>query len=358
MAIRVEIPQGDDALAEFVLFHDRVYASRGARWQAMLPFQLPILLGTSPFNVGRTLRPFVARAGGDVVVRAAALVDERYVRHWSERIGHVVLFEALPDTREATRMVLDAACEWLAEQGMEAARAGFGMLEFMFTTDAYEALPPSFMRQNPAYYHALLKDAGFETEKGGVDYKITVRPELVARWESALEAARRGGFEIVPLKDVPESRRVREFNAVWQEAFARHWGISPGTEDEYAEMFAALAPVGVLDTSVLAYRDGRPVGCLWVAPETTFLAATAPGREIRPDEKLNFLGIGVLEPARGRGVNLAMASHAYLELVRRGATHVSYTFVLDDNWPSRRTAEKLGAEVCASYVAYRRSLRR
>ena len=54
---------------------------------------------------------------------------------------------------------------------------------------------------------------------------------------------------------------------------------------------------------------------------------------------------------------MALAAHAFLELVRRGASHVSYTLVLDDNWPSRRTAEKLGAEVCASYVAYRRSFR-
>ena len=358
MAIEIELPQGSDALTEFVLFHDRVYASRGARWQSILPFELPFLQGQSAFNADRTLRPIVAREGGEIVARAVALVDQRYMRHWNERVGHVVQFEAMPGSRKATRLVLDAASEWLAQQGMEAVRAGFGVLEFMFTTDAYEALPPSFMRHNPAYYHALLKDAGFETEKGGVDYKIAVRPELVARWESALEAARRGGFDIVPLKDVPESRRVREFSATWREAFASHWGISPTSDEEYAEMFAGLAPTGVLDTSVLAYREGTPVGCLWVAPETTFLAATAPGRDVRPDEKLNFLGIGVLEPARRRGVNLAMASYAYLELVRRGATHVSYTFVLDDNWPSRRTAEKLGAEVCASYVAYRRNLRR
>jgi hypothetical protein len=36
---------------------------------------------------------------------------------------------------------------------------------------------------------------------------------------------------------------------------------------------------------------------------------------------------------------------------------LSYTLVLDDNWPSRRTAEKLGATVRASYVTYRRELR-
>ena len=357
MAIKIEVPVGEDALTELLVFHDRVYAPRGAHWQEIVPFHLPILLGASPFNVARTLRPFVARDGGEIVARAVALLDERYNAHWNERLGHIVFFEAMPGTREATRQLLDAACAWLAQKGAVAARAGFGMLEMMFTTDAYEALPPIFLSQNPAYYHALLKDARFATEKGAVDYKITVRPELVERWQAALAAARRAGFEIVPLADVPPARRVREFNDTWQEAFARHWGITPGTEEEYVEIFAALEPTGMLDTSVLAYRDGKPVGCLWVAPETTFFAATAPGRAIRADEKLNFLGIGVLEPARGRGVNLAMAAYGFLELVRRGAKHLSYTFVLDDNWPSRRTAEKLGAEVCASYVAYRRNFR-
>jgi len=54
-------------------------------------------------------------------------------------------------------------------------------------------------------------------------------------------------------------------------------------------------------------------------------------------------------------VNLAMAAYSYLELVKTGATHLSYTLVLDDNWPSRRTAEKLGAHVCANYMVYRRN---
>jgi hypothetical protein len=31
--------------------------------------------------------------------------------------------------------------------------------------------------------------------------------------------------------------------------------------------------------------------------------------------------------------------------------------VLDDNWPSRRTGEKLGAQVCANYLVYRRNFR-
>lgn len=54
-------------------------------------------------------------------------------------------------------------------------------------------------------------------------------------------------------------------------------------------------------------------------------------------------------------MNLAMASYSYLHLIRQGSKYLSYTLVLDDNWPSRRTAEKLGAKVCANYVTYRRN---
>jgi len=107
-------------------------------------------------------------------------------------LGTTVRFR--PDTTTATRQLVDAACTWLESEGAEAARAGFGLLDFPFPIDAYDALPPTWLRQSPAYYHGLLKDAGFETEQGWVDYRIEVTPELVARWTSALDSARRAGF--------------------------------------------------------------------------------------------------------------------------------------------------------------------
>ena len=110
------------------------------------------------------------------------------------------------------------------------------------------------------------------------------------------------------------------------------------------------------DVSVMAFQGDEPVGVVWALPHFTELPVLAPGRTLADAERLNFLGIGVRKLARGQGVNLAMAARCYLELIARGATHLSYTLVLDDNWPSRRTAEKLGAQVCANYVTYRRSL--
>ena len=320
--------------------------------------ELPLLTGESPFAADRRLRPFVARERGRMVARAVAVIDERYNRHWGDALGHVILFEALPDAQAATRELLDAACSWLAREGASAARAGFGVFDFPFAIDAYDALPPSVLRHNPPGYHAYLKNAGFETEKGFVDYRIEVTPALVARWESAAEAGRRAGFEILRLRDVPFERRAPDLHQVWDDAFREHWGYTPFSEDELSLVIASLSPAGMLDCSLLAYRDGEPMGALWLVPETSSQAVLARGQQLTPAERLNVLAIAVRTPARRRGLNLAMAGKGYLELARRGARFLSYTLVLDDNWPSRRTAEKLGGAVCASYLAYRRDLRR
>ncbi len=360
MPIKIESPGGEDAFREFILFQDRVYESRSARWPAAVEMQLPLLLGQAAAALEKRLRPFVARESGEVVARVLAAIDERYQRRWNERLGHLAMFEAMPGRRDAVRQMLDAACEWLRSQGAEAARAGFNLPldDTPFVVDEYALLPPSLLRRHsPDYYHAFLKDAGFETEKGMVDYKIEVTPELIARYQSALEAGRRGGFDLVPLREVAPARLVPDFAPAFNEAFWNHWGIAPMREEGFAEIFTWFELNGGLDTSVIAYRGREVVGTLLVAPEDSAHAVVKAGRTLRDSEKLNFLAIGVREPARGRGVNLAMASYAYLELIRRGAKYLSYTLVLDDNWPSRRTAEKLGARVCASYVAYRRNFR-
>jgi len=357
VSIAIEQPAGEEALAEFVAFADRANAGRSARWPA-LPLQVPLLLGRGPSALGRTVRPLVARQDGEIVARAAAVVDQRYIDRWDEPLGHLIAFDALPGALDATRALVDEAADWLRHQGMEAVRTGSGPgFDMAYVIDDYESLPPMIARQNPAHYHSLLKEVRFETERGWVDYKIEVTPELVARWEHMLESAEAAGYRIVSLAEVPATRRVQQFADTWEEAFEEHWGMSPSSVEEYAETFEASGAVGMLDTSVMAFDGDEPVGVVWGMPQLSALAVVGPGRTLRDDERLNFLGIGVRRVARGRGVNLALAAKCYLDLVAKGATYLSYTMVLDDNWPSRRTAEKLGARVCANYVVYRRSLR-
>jgi RimJ/RimL family protein N-acetyltransferase len=358
MALRVETVAGRTAAKEFVRFRDRVYASRAVRWPSFELLDLPILVGEGPFAEGRRIHPLVVRDGDDIVARAAACIDGPYQRYWDEpHVGHFLFFEALPGTRTATRMLVDAACEWLAGQGVTVARAGMGLFEMPFVIDDYESLPPNILRHNPPYYHALLKEAAFETGRGFVDYRIRVRAELVTRWQAMIDAVPRPEFALVPLRTVPEASRGRVVADILNEAFRAHWGYVPTSAAEQDLLNRLFEGTGFLDTTVIAYHGEEPVGQCYVVPEASGFAATAPGRALRDEERLNFLGIGLRPSARGRGLATAMAAWGYVELARRGARWLSYTLVLDDNWPSRRTAEKLGAEVCANYVAYERAVR-
>jgi hypothetical protein len=355
--VTIDQAEGEAQLSEFCLFADEVNASRPAHWPVIPDMQLPLLKGEGPGAVGRTALALVARSSGRIVARAAAVVDRRYIEHWHEPLGHIVMFEALPDTTEAVRSLMNEACSWLRGQGLEAARTGMGpSFDLPYVLDEYELLPPISTRQNPPYYHSLLKEARFESEKGWVDYRIEVTPELIERWEHMVRSAETAGVRVVTFAEAAAERRVEDFTTVWEEAFVRHWGMSPGSEAEWRELFDFVGPLGAYDVSVLAYRGDEPVGAILGLPDLSMLANLVGGRELLPQERLNMLGIGVRESARGQGVNLAVAARSYLELVQRGNTHLSYTLVLDDNWPSRRTAEKLGAKVCANYLVYRRQL--
>lgn len=351
----IEEVSGDEQLAEFCLFADQVNSIRSAYWPAIPDMQLPLLKNEGPDAVGRRTLPLVARSGGRIVARAAAVVDERYIAHWDEPLGHIVLFEALPETTEPVRALMDEACGWLKAQGLDAVRTGMGpAFDMPFLLDSYETLPPIATRQNPSYYHSLLKEARFEAEKGWVDYKIEVTPERIRLWEHMLEATVARGFRIASFSEIEEETRVAQFASVWEEAFSRHWGITPQSVEEWEDLFGFIGPLGGYDVSVLAYADDEPVGAVLGIPDLSEMATRPGRRDLRADERLNMLGIGVREVARGRGVNLAIAARSFLEHVKRGNTFVSYTMVLDDNWPSRRTAEKLGARVCANYLVYRR----
>ena len=53
----IEAPEGEEALTEFILFRDRVYEGRAARWPALTPLELPPLAGRGPLRRGSHLPP-------------------------------------------------------------------------------------------------------------------------------------------------------------------------------------------------------------------------------------------------------------------------------------------------------------
>lgn len=359
MIIEVVSPENETALMEFASFRGQVYRNEDPNVPSLISETIVFFRHKGPFSEGRQFHILLARGPKKTVARAVAVLDQRYNQHWGEQLGHIIMFEALPDSREKTMLLLRAACEWLRKQGAIAVRVGFGPFEPGFVIDDYGTFAPRMTRHNLSYYHSLLKDADFETEKGAGEYVITISEELRALYQGYLRTARQSGYDILPLRKIRATQRVADFTATWNDAYASHWGLAPLTQDEFAMLFDSPDDTNVLDLSAIAYHKAQPAGIVLVRDDNCGGRRPKWWRTRHPLSeftRLSSFSVGVSQSQRGHGISLALAASAYLQLIDRGEKYLSYGLVLDDNWRSRLTAKKLGAHACANYLTYRRAL--
>jgi ribosomal protein S18 acetylase RimI-like enzyme len=256
--------------------------------------------------------------------------------------------------------MLEEAVNWLAQRGMKAARSGFAaFLDYPYTIDNYGELPSFLLRGNPDYYHRYFKNAHFLTEKGQVDYTTALTPQILDRYRQMIEAARRAGTTIQSWRAYGFLAAIDVWTEVTNSAFSRHWGWNPVSREEVRPMLLPLAGTLVADLSVIAVVDGNPVGAVFSVPDlSAMLAQVRTGARLKPEQgggtRGALINIGVLEQARSRGIARAMAAQSFAAMAQHRMRYAGYTLVLDDNWPSRRTAESLGARVTGNFVSYRR----
>jgi hypothetical protein len=368
MSNRIRELQSADELRQYVAFASEVYRDIPV-WVAPDEHHLVEQLSGQAFGRAHSrIQPFWVEDNGRILVTATGVVDELYNRHWGDNLGHVLFYEALPGEEAASRTLLDATCGWLQRQGCTAAR-----FEFLYgwrlppTIDAYDEVPTAFHTVNPPYYHRYVKDAGFATECGAVEYMIDFTPELAARYEEMVANTIARGVVMRPWRFADARAEAELFSRIYNATFGTHWGAPQFTVEDCEDLITELRDVTPEDQTVFADAGGETVGSVLAVPDINqalHRLKTAHGPADAEAFKAALaaidhgvlISISVLESARGTGLNLAMAARVYLAMMARGYRSASYTTVLDTNRRSRRTAEKLGGRIRRNFVVYRRDL--
>jgi len=303
-----------------------------------------------------------------ILATATGVVDDLFNTHWHDRVGHVLFYEALPGQEAASRALLDATCGWLQRQGCTAARFGFLYgWQLPLTIDAYDEVPTAFHTVNPPYYHRYIKDAGFTTECGAVEYIINFTPDLAVRYEQMVRDAGARGVVMRPWRLADAEAEAGLFSRIYNATFGTHWGAPPFTPEDCEDLIKELRDVTPEDQTAFADVGGDTVGAVLAVPDINQALHRLKASPAPPDgdavaaalsaiDHGVLISISVLESARGTGLNLAMAARVYLAMMARGYRSASYTTVLDTNRRSRRTAEKLGGRIRRNFVVYRRDL--
>ena len=348
-------PEDHERYAEFA---KSVYSGNQYWVQPDTEHVVSILGGRTPQAEHSMVQPFWVERDGKILATVTAVVDRAYNKHWNERMGHLLFFEALSDDMKAVRDLFMTACEWLSKKGCTAAR-----LEFLFgwqlplTIDAYEAIPTFLHTYNPPYYHSYVKDSGFVTEHGVVEYQVRFTSETRESYQSHVSRAEEQGVKLRPWDFERLEEETALFTRLVNETFDAHWGSPQFTVREMLELTAGMRGVLVPEFLAFAEVDDEPAGFVFALPDLN----QTHGRHNSGsgDSKIDrgvLLIIGVRQAFRGLGINLALGSRSFLAMMDKGYRSASYTVVLDDNWPSRRTAEKLHAHVARNFVVYRRNL--
>lgn len=359
-----------EELQRYVDFGQEVYRDISQWVPPDSHHMVEMLSGQGGFGPESQLQPFWVENNGRVLATLTPVYDERYTRRWNEQLGHLLFFEALPDQDEAVQALMQAAFDWLRARDCQSVRMSMlpGM-QLPITIDAYDDVPTAFHTYNPPYYHSYIKNAGFRTECGVVQYQVRFTPELTERYREMVERAETSGVSLRRWNFDQMDDETEIFTTLFNETFENHFGFIPLPNAVMRGLTVGLKDFLIADFTLFAESDGNPVGFVYSIPDLNQALHPMKGKVIEENlpelqrllETIDhgvLLVIGVKKSQRGRGVNLALAARSYLAMIERGYKTASYTVVMDDNWPSRRTAEKLGARVTRNFNIYRKELTR
>jgi GNAT superfamily N-acetyltransferase len=323
----------------------------------------------NPFFEHADERLFLARRGGRVLGRIAAIHDRLHDQVHGGRVGSFGFFESVDDPGVAAAL-FDAAAEWLAPRGRAVLRGPMSPSindEAGLLVDGFDTPSVLMMPHNPRYYPALLEGAGFRKVKDLLAFQ-SAGTSLPERLASATDLVRRRyGVECRPIDMKRFSAEValirRLFNAGWEE----NWDHLPLTDGEVDYLARRLKPLLVPDLVAFAERGGEPVGFAAALPDfNVALRANRSGRLFpgilkvlwasRRITRLRVLLLGVVPAWRGRGVDAVLYRHVWDNGRARGYDWAEAGWILEDNHAMVNGLTRMGFEVYKTYRVYERPI--
>jgi GNAT superfamily N-acetyltransferase len=353
----------------------RVYAN-DPNWVPPLRSSIAQQLApTNSFREYGKLQAFMAIAstdkGQEPVGRIVAAVNQRLIEREGQPIGLFGYFECIEDEAIA-QSLLQTACQWLQEQGMQTARGPIDLSTHnncLLLVDGFDSTPAMMMPYNPAYYAQYIERQGWHKAKDAYAYSLPLDRPLVKEFERSYQIAVKSGiaFRQLRLKGEGFEQDCKSLYRLFTKAFSNNWSSTPRTAAEFMEEARSLQ--SLVDPSIfwVAEYEGEMVGFFMALPDYNIALKHIDG-------KLNWLGIlkflwyrrqihtarviaiCSLPEHRRRLVPMALIHLGMTNGVKQGYRWAELSWVYEDNFPSRKIIEATGARIYKTYRIYEKPL--
>ncbi len=370
MQVTLETVKSRAHLREFVKFPYTLYR-KDPNW-------VPQLLMDDYKKLDRSKHPFwkhaagefyLARRGGKVVGRIAAIHDEMWEKTHKEKAGYWGWFECIEDP-EAARALFDAAFAWVKKRGCTRVIGPMtpNANDFIGTQiEGFDGPPVMMMSYNPPYYDRIVQGCGNRKWKDLIAWMMDNAqiPERLAKIMPRVEA--KGGFKIRTVKMKDFDREYDRFQDLYNQYEQVNAVFTPFTPEELKMTAKDLKMAIDPDLVFFAEVDGKPVGVSLKIPDFNVAFKAAHGRLFpfgifhlltakKKTHLVRTLSMGVLKDYRNRGIDLAFYYHSFKNGMPKGYTAAEMSWVEEDNVPMTNTALKLGGKPYRKYRVYEHSL--
>ncbi len=332
---------------------------------------------TNPFFQYGKLQQFIAvdqaAKTPQPLGRIVAAVNQRLIEREGHKIGLFGFFECVEDFAVA-QALLDAAQEWLRQQGMTTMRGPIDLSTHnncLFLVDGFDSPPMVMTSYNPPYYPQFLEQDGWHKAKDAYAYDFPLDKPLAAEFEKAYRIACKSGISFRPIRTKGEGfeQDVRSLYYLLNTTFSNNWSFTPRSEAEFLEEAKSLQSLVDPDVFPIAEYNGEMVGCFMGLPDYNIPLKQVGG-------KLNGLGIlkflwyrrqidqgrviviCSLPEYRRKMVPLALIYLGMQGGIQKGKPYkrAELSWVYEDNVPSRKLIEASGGKIYKTYRIYEKAL--
>jgi GNAT superfamily N-acetyltransferase len=370
----MEIVQVSDrrGMDQFIRFPWKVYKS-SPNWVPPLISEVKFILSDkNPFFRHAEAACFLARNGGEVVGRIAAIIDRNHINIHNEQAGFFGFFECLPEPAVAVAL-LDAAAQWLKERDIEIMRGPMNPStndECGFLLEGFDSPPMIMMTYTPPYYLDYMERCGLTKSKDLFAYLSIIQDVSAAgRLEKLASGVRSRvpGLTVRPANMKQFHRELETVKDIYNSAWSHNWGFVPMTDEEIESMAKRLKPLIVPELLIMAEVNGSPAAFFMAVPDYNQVLSRINGR-LGPVEIMKFLWysrkisdirvltMGVKEEYRKKGIEGLLYLESFKAALQKGYKRAEMSWILEDNVLMQRGCELMGGRLYKKYRIYEQKL--
>jgi GNAT superfamily N-acetyltransferase len=373
--IQIQVVNTPKAAEQFLDVPHLVYAN-DPNW--VPPLRSSIAKQFAPenpfFQYGRLQRFIALTSEGKAVGRVVAAINDRLIEKEQQQVGLFGYFECI-EAFPVAEALLEAACQWLREQGMTLARGPIDLATHnncLFLVEGFDSPPQIMMPYNPSYYPIFMEQAGWHKAKDAYAYDLPLDRLLSPEYERAYRIAVKSGvtFRPIHLKGEAFNQDVIGLYNLFTTTFANNWSSSPRSQAEFVEEAKSLQSLVDPDVFWIAEDQGKMIGFFMGLPDYNIALKHVNGKldwigilkflwYRRSIDRGRVLAICVLPEYRRK-----MVAPALIHLGMKGGVinrkkpykQTELSWVYEDNYLSRRIIESTGAKIYKTFRIYEKTL--